>query len=522
MLLLAVSAISRARSFASDVVWVIVAFSLVAASVAAVAIVLDAWRDTRQRRIVVEDVIDASGSEGVAQCALLGHRLQSVLAREVVKASRRLETLLDHEARAGDEMALQFHSDAWQQTADELSAALAEPKDLLNQDLTLVQSLAPEDARPAVSLLMARVIRPQGMRVGLSLVGDGGARVGLAITISDLRGRLARRRHLLWTQRDAGTVEALVALAARYIAVEAVRSDLLAQAPRQRWRGDPSAQLVHYVAVTRYLCGRLFFGSARNFPEYTMQALRRAVDEYEGAFELEESYRRTTAHPNSREPVDIKSEPIIFWRALAEGEMARRMTGRDAVDLYDTALDHLRLALARGARLERRISRRWEITETTLMLLRAQCSPAPSSTAALHQRLGSTRDSLSTLLADEGAAYECACLFSLVVGTQWEQDGDEDRACVALGVAVLQAEETLLSATQDLDLELLRRNGWVHHLAVVVVPQRRLDVEMAGRVVATPDNPSARDVRSRDAVRAAEEAVRAWYMAFRATVTSSD
>src|SRR5437763_10213855 len=148
------------RSAADAVIWVVLAVLLVAATLAAAFIAVSAWRDARIPRIVVEDIIDARvGTATVPQCRLIGHRLQTMLASDAPKASQQLKKLVDEAARAGRDLALRFESDEWRQAAGELSSRLAEPGDLVNENLSLVQSLAPESLRPAVALLTSRLVR---------------------------------------------------------------------------------------------------------------------------------------------------------------------------------------------------------------------------------------------------------------------------------------------------------------------------------------------------------------------------
>ena len=456
------------HSAADAVISVVLALLLVLASGAAALIVVGAWRDGRRRRIVVEDVIDASGDPaGGPRCRLVGHRLQTLLARDAPKASQQLKKFVDQAASTSRDFGLRFESDEWLQAAGELSSRLAEPSDLVDENLSLVQSLAPEKVRPAVALVSATLVRPRGVRVAATLVVDDANRDGFAITLSDLRGRLPRRRLLLWAESGIGgapgAIDLLTSVAARCASIECVRSTLLAHAPRSRGmrRPDPG-RTTHYVAVTRFLCGRLFFGSARSFPGYTTYLLQRAIEEYESASELEES-----------SSVDVNREPLVYWRALAEGEVARRESGEAAAVIYDDAIEHCRQAVY-NASLRGQVPPSWEVSLTTLMLLRCEVGRAPSWLA---ERVGletmGARNRFSALLADPDAAYESACLFARTLGTEWAERGDLDRSCVALGAAAILQSAVPLSASQDLDLAPLRANGWVHYLATVVVPQQR-------------------------------------------------
>ena len=270
----------------------------------------------------------------------------------------------------------------WRRAAAGLQGRLAEPGDLTQDNLSLVQSLAPEKTRAALALLDAGLMRPRGAGVSVMLVVRDGPVHGLAITVRDLRGRLPRRRIEVWPDEgpatDApGVWAGLAEVGARCAAIECVRRDLLEHTSDRRGSRARSTP-VEYTALTRGLVGRQYARSARRFPGFTCGLYRRAIEEYTAALTLVDDA------PQGRDPEKLRAwqadaRQLEVWRAFAEGELARRLPPGQDTAMFDTAIDDLERALRPAGRHPGLVDvDRWTPALTTLLLLRADMPNPPA------------------------------------------------------------------------------------------------------------------------------------------------
>jgi hypothetical protein len=344
------------------VVWVAVAIIVAIAAFIAGSAFLLAWRTARRTQSVVTTLADATADEScLAAAPGLTYSIREQLLEAIPAATSRLRREIH---RAAIDETSPIHDLVIGELGASVLDDLADPKDNLGElgntvmyDLAASQrelseslaSIAPESARGILRLSLETLLRQRGVRIsGVSQrVSDDPGRIGISLTVSDLRGNYPWSRITIWEDEKANVagspavqrLHALTRPVSRALACELIRQHLMEQQPRQHFRGrirtalrHQSSQATDRSSVIDFIIGLLYQTGARRYPRGTTsfyrlsgQALRRAkpnLEHYMCAYllgaTLGEQARRTDdseAGALFRESVDLFEEALIKLEA---------------------------------------------------------------------------------------------------------------------------------------------------------------------------------------------------------------
>jgi hypothetical protein len=406
------------------------------------AVLRVAWlavRAGRRRQLVVQALTNLTGYPKLdADAAGLTQRIRDTLLPQLRAVHARARHLLHRaDIEAGK---------------DDLAPASSEIEVSLRELSASVTAVASDRIRPIAQLISDLIQRPAGTRVRGSLLRYGEhRRLGVGFEVIDLRGERRPATFSLWSKDNSLTedsvkeakAQTLVQVAARALAIELLRLDLLRRQRLWSWRGSRNPGV-----VSRFV-GLIYQASALSYRDYGPQLYALAVD----------SLRDAAGHlPDDYQPQKDLGDTYSYWQRC-DPEQGQHLA--HALTAYDRAEEIARRTNAGDvARLSVRIGRALALfkAETQLDVARAE---ARKLLASLNKSWDLKAE------RDEFLLYNAACLLALELA-QPDCDADARRQLWSGSVRLLgyalkrdkSPDRTVYeTAETDSDLEGLRKLG---------------------------------------------------------------
>lgn len=358
-MVLGVGGVFRWINDAARVVTSVGAALLMIAAVAVVAYaVLQGWRQARSPLVIVSPLGNATGDDALAKLAPgITHQVREVLVGALATIANRAKDLIE---------------DARTERNSPIAALVLTlgPTDLLDeidrsaQELTdSVAAVAPDTVKPALQTLTRVLLRPNGVQAAglLQRVSDEAGRIGISITINDLRTARHARRVTLWEGEDtdvkgkalAERFHALARPAAGALACELLRHRLRPTSPPAsgRLRRARALQDGKHELLTSYMTGVMYQVEARRMAPATPSFYRLSADELRKSLPLDhyrvfEALGDSLAEQARRTPTPRPAEELLRQAVRRYGDaLARLDAGPHAAP--HPAVERLRIETSR-------------------------------------------------------------------------------------------------------------------------------------------------------------------------------